>query len=497
MSSAGLPPSSDLPEGLDPPPGNGGPPEPAPQRRRGNASVTLRRAEGEQGEIASLDPATKSLADALRVTFRLLQVGMVILVVLYLLSGFQSVKESERGIRLRFGRVVAANLPPGFQFSLPAPFGDLVKVQTGLQTQEIKTQFFPHLSEAEEKMLLDKDKSASSLAGGSDSLDPDADGQLLTADGNIAHARWSVYYQRVEAAKNARNIDPATERKIVEAAACRGIVQAAASLRIDDLLKKQSDSSGQAGQSKVETIAREVAQKALDEMDSGIQIAQLTMDVVMPPRNVMKAFQDVAAATTQAGKALDEARSYRNDKLTEAAGAAAPLLLTLIDRYDQELARAQTDRAAETLDTISKIMRREPVRVEGGPDATRIAGDVSRIIDDAKQYRTSVVNRAKSSADLFEAKRTLFESNPLVMIYNDWADAYSTFLGADTTQAIYLPPDAVRQVLLINKDPAVARDIEQKLIRAENEKAQKARELQRNRARFEERINAESRTREQ
>lgn len=503
MSSAGIPPTGDLPEGLDLPPEDSGssPPPPTSPRRRGNASVALRRGEGDQGEAASLDPATKSLADALRVTFRLLQAAMVVLVVLYLLSGFQTVKESEKGIRLLFGRVVASNLPPGFQFSLPAPFGQLVKVQTGLQTEEIKNQFFPHLSEPEERMLVDKDKGVSSLAGGSDSLDPDADGQLLTADGNIAHARWSVTYQRVEAAKNAQNINPDNEAEIVEAAACRGIVQAAASLPIDDLLKKQSDSSAQSGLSKVETIARDVAQKALDEMESGIQITSLTMNVVMPPRNVMKAFQDVAAATTQAGKALEEARNYRNDKLTEAAGTAASTLLTLIDRYDHELAQSQRDRAAQTLDTIDKVMQRQPVQIEGaggeGADATRVSGDVSRIIDDATQYRTSVVNRAKSSADLFEAKRTLFKSNPLVMIYNDWADAYSTFLGADTTQAIYLPPDVARQVLLINKDPAVARDIEQKLIRAENEKAQKARELQRNRARFEERMNAESRTREQ
>lgn len=497
MSSAGLPPPSDLPEGLDLPSEDGQALATLPGRRRGNASVALRRRDDERGDVASLDPATKSLADALRITFRLLQAAMVILVVLYALSGFQSVKESEKGIRLVFGRIVANNLPPGFQFSLPAPIGELVKVQTGLQTEEINKQFFPRLTEAEEKMLVDKDKGVASLAGGSDALDPDADGQLLTADGNIAHARWSVTYQRVEAGKNAANIDPDSEGRIVHAAACRGIVQAAASLPIDDLLKKQSDLSSQAGLSKVETIARDVAQKALDQMDSGIQITQLTMNVVMPPRYVMSAFQDVAAATTQAGKLLEDAQNYRNNKLTEVAGQAAPVLLTLIDRYDRELATGQQVTADQTLATIAGIMQGQDAQIEAGSAPRLVSGEVSQIIDDARQYRTSVVNRAKSSADLFEAKRTLFQSNPLVMINNDWADAFGQFLAADTVQAIYLPPDVARQVLLINKDPALARAIEQKMRQAENAKAQEERQLQRNRARFEERMDAESRTRNQ
>jgi hypothetical protein len=94
----------DLPEGLDAAVGNGADASAAgaARRRGGPASVTIRRRDDGDGldGAPSLDPATKSLADALRITYRLLQASMVVLIGLYVLSGFQSVKESERGIRL-------------------------------------------------------------------------------------------------------------------------------------------------------------------------------------------------------------------------------------------------------------------------------------------------------------------------------------------------------------------------------------------------------------
>ncbi len=491
-------PRPDLPDDLGLLAVDAGGPNGTSARRRGAASVTFRRGDVDDQSAPSLDPATKSLADALRITFRLLQLAMVVLVALYLLSGFQSVRESERGIRLVMGRIAARDLPPGFQFSLPAPFGELVKIQTGLQTEEINNQFFPKLSEGDEKALVEKDKGAASLVGGSDSLDPDADGHLLTADGNIAHARWSVTFQRADSGKFAANIDPEFERRIVNAAACSGIVQASASLTIDDLLRKQLDTTAaQAGLSKVETLARDAAQQALDRMDSGVQITQLTMTLVIPPRTVMKAFQDVQAAQSKAGRAIEDARNQRNDTLTQAAGEAAPLLIELIDRYELELEKGDPGNADAALALIDRVLSKEEVEIDGERIRPRISGKVSQIIDDARQYRTSSVNRAKADFDMFEAKRAVFRSNPLVMVNSDWSDAFGSLLANETVQAIYLPPDVQRQVLLLNRDPMVNRRLEQERLLKENEEAQKQRILERERARFNQRMDAESKVRDQ
>ena len=62
-----------------------------------NSDVRLREA---------MDPANQSLADALRLSFRLLQVGILALLAVFLFSGFQTVEEGDVGVRTRFGAIV-------------------------------------------------------------------------------------------------------------------------------------------------------------------------------------------------------------------------------------------------------------------------------------------------------------------------------------------------------------------------------------------------------
>lgn len=502
MSSSGSRP--DLPEGLDLPADDGQAVAVAARRRPGGASVQIRggapAAARAEAEGPSFDPATKSLGDALRISFRILQASMVVLVILYILSGFRSVEESERGIRLLFGQVQARDLPAGFQFSWPQPFGDLVKVKISPQTQELNSAFFPRLSETEEKALTDKDKGAQSLAdGGSDALDPDADGQLLTADGNIVHARWTVIYQITDAARTEQNIDPDALRKIVSAAAAQGVVHAAATLNIDDILKKQVDTSADAsaGTSLIEVRARDRAQAALDKAESGIQITQLVMNTVIPPRRVMRQFEEVQAAQSRKSKAVEDARTSRVDKLTTTAGAAATLLIDLIERYETQLVTGDRAAAQKTLEVIDKVFQREPVEFDGRTIDTFAAGEVAAIIDDARQYRSSAVSQAKADAAYFEAKQALFNSNPLVMVHGDWAGALQAFLGRENVQAIWLPPGLERHVLQINRDPAITAKQEEQRNLKQAEEAQKKRLLEMERQRFERRTDTESRQRTQ
>lgn len=491
---------SDLGQGPGVPGGEG-----SPARRRGAASVTLRQS-GESVEggggliVGGMDPATKSLADALRITYRLLLASMVVLAGLYVLSGLQSVKESERAVRLLFGRVEDKNLAPGFQWSYPAPIGELVKVQTGLISQEINNAFFPALSDAEEKQLANKDMGAQSLAdGGSNSLNPDVDGQLLTADGSIVHARWTVSYQRTDAWKTAQNIDPDYEKRIVNAAACKGIVHAASSLPIDDILKKQvdSESTQQVGQSKVEVRAKDEAQAALDKIESGITITQLAMTTVIPPRWVMKQFEEVQAAQSKKSKAIEQARTSRNDTLTQTAGKAADLVLNLIDRYERQLSLNESQNAAATLEMIDSVLRGEEITLDGEKIAPETSGSVTARVSEALQYRSSIVNEAKGEAAYFMAKLGLFRTNPLVMIHGDWTEAFGDFLNGETLQTIWLPPGTSRQILQINRDPKILADQIQQMQLKQATEAAKARETERARRRWEERTNTEIRTREQ
>jgi hypothetical protein len=73
----------------------------APRRA---ASITL-SGTGVAGDTASLmDPANQSLAEALKISFRIVQLAMVVLAALFVFSGFQTVEENEKGIRVTLGK---------------------------------------------------------------------------------------------------------------------------------------------------------------------------------------------------------------------------------------------------------------------------------------------------------------------------------------------------------------------------------------------------------
>lgn len=468
----------------------GGPPDDAsrdPRRsRRAGASVSLRDAgvEGAPTMEALMDPATKSLGDALKITFRLLQFSIVVLVALYVLSGGQSVNESERGVRVVLGKIVASDLPPGFHLSWPEPIGELVKVPTGEERREINKPFWPNITESEETAIAGKEGVQSLAAGGSDSLDPDADGHLLTADGNIVHARWTVTYRRreAEAAQNLKNIDPAFEDKIVLAMVRRAIVKAAASVTIDELLKNQTDPAiKRANPRAVETLARDAAQESLDAIEAGIQIQQLTLNQRIPPRRVMSAFNQVQSAQSDAKKAIEEAKQQARNTMLSVAGIGAEVIVKQIDRYEALLNEGKPAEAGAQLTAIDSLLNNQTTKIGEIEIVPTTFGHVSQLLSEAREYRSTLVNRTKSDVTAFNAKREAFRSNPLVMIESDWRSALQEFLRRDSVQTWVLPPSGQLSniVLMLNRDPLIAREQEQKRNEREALKLEEDRKIRR------------------
>jgi regulator of protease activity HflC (stomatin/prohibitin superfamily) len=289
-----------------------GEPQASPRLTRRAKSITLRQGSEMESPGALMDAAHKSLADALRITFGLVQIGMVVLAALYVLSGFQSVKQNEQGIRLLFGKIDADGLEPGFQFSLPAPLGEMVKVSTGAESVDLDSEFWVRVSPA------DKEKPIDSLPK-LPKLNPENEGAVLTGDGNVAHTQWKASYRRVKPGEYATSIMPTDEAAIVRAAVQRGVVQAVSQTSIEDLLKQSASE-----RASVAANARDVAQAILDRARSGIVIEQLILKDKMPPLYVRDSFAKVQTAASNAGTEQDKARSEREQKLNKVAGAAAP-----------------------------------------------------------------------------------------------------------------------------------------------------------------------------
>ncbi|MHC4483564.1 MAG: hypothetical protein ACYSW4_08460, partial [Planctomycetota bacterium] len=79
-----------------------------------------------------LDAAGKSLSEALRVSFIILKVIMVVLVLAFLASGLRRVGSDEKALVLRFGKIRGVGekriLEPGPKLLLPYPIHVVVKI---------------------------------------------------------------------------------------------------------------------------------------------------------------------------------------------------------------------------------------------------------------------------------------------------------------------------------------------------------------------------------
>src|SRR5436305_13559397 len=79
-----------------------------------------------------IDAGSQALSEALRSSFAIVKVVMVILVLVFIGSGFFQVGPSQRAILLRFGKPVGqgeqALLGPGLHLSLPYPIDECVMV---------------------------------------------------------------------------------------------------------------------------------------------------------------------------------------------------------------------------------------------------------------------------------------------------------------------------------------------------------------------------------
>lgn len=439
------------------------------------ASVQLRTGDNGPRDGSLMDSANQSLADALRITYRILQWAMVVLAILYVGSGFQSVKTSERGVRLSFGRIAAQDLRPGFQFAWPYPFGELVKVDVANQDLEVNKAFWPYVKPGDEAQSIDQLRAKAALS-------IDQDGSILTGDGAIAHTQWKVQYARTDARAFAQHVYPGHETGIVLAAAQRGIVQAVAGVSIDDLLK-QSASDAES----VAIRARAIAQATLnsEEISTGIEIEQLSLTQKIPPAYLLESFSSVNDADNNASKARENAQKERNTLLSDTAGGAAPILIQLIDEYERQIDAGETEQAQATLAQIDRVFDSQPIQIDGAEVTPSIGGEVASMLSAAVQYRSGVVDRARSDLAVFQAKLAQYKTNPEVMVTADWTGALAGFFGDERIEIFFHPTGADTLELVINTDPEIAADRERRMLAAQNDEARRQREQLRQRSRYE------------
>ncbi len=452
-------------------------PPPQPASHRSSSVVLRQRSESPGADIASrMDPANQSLADALRITYRLVQFSMVALLVLFLVSGFKTVNEGERGVRLLFGKQQAADLAPGAQWAWPSPIGELIKIQTGTQGVDVNREFFPYVQFGDENRPTERLRKETRF-------DPARDGALLTADLNLAHSQWSVTYQRSNLGQYVENVRPgeggSEERRLIRLVVESAIVRASAETTIDNLLKQSRTDLGS-----IESVAMRLAQQMLDDFGTGLRIDQLTLSRKFPPATLSDKFAKVTNQSNAAGEAREKALRQRAELLNAVAGAASGALIAQIDLYEEATELDDVAAQADILASINALLEGREIVIDGARyEAGLATGEVAAMLDEAASLRSSIVNRAQADLAIFEAKLAQFRANPQLMMSRDWGLAYDEFLAKPFVQSWYLPSGSPAEILL-NEDPAILRDLEEAIKLREAEQAIKDRMDAQRKARF-------------
>jgi membrane protease subunit HflK len=285
-----------------------------------------------------IDAGSQALAEALRSSFRIVRAVMVVLVLVFLASGFFTVGPQERAMILRLGRPVGegekALLGPGLHWSLPYPIDEFIKVPI-TQLQEVKSTvgWFAVTPEQE----LNKIEPP---AG--NTLNPAIDGYVLTADGNIIHSRATLHYRIEDPVRYVFGFTNASYA--VQNALNNALLQCAARFKVDDILTRDVIGFREAVRNRTKDL--------LEERKLGVVVEQCEVES-RPPRQLKAAFDNVLKAEVERNKVLNDARTYQNQVLSR-AGAEASSRINLAQSERSRLVNEVSSRADQFKQLLPK-----------------------------------------------------------------------------------------------------------------------------------------------
>ena len=397
---------------------NATPPADEAPRRGASAQYTVSSGTGAEAAMRqAMDPANQSLGEALRLSYRVLQVAILALVVVFLFSGFQTVQEGQTGVKTFFGRIVGApgdeQVSPGLQPFWPYPVGEIVLLPQK-DAVELNGEFWPRFKQG----MTTVDQAAAATTP-EDPIRPGLDGSLITADGDLAHVRIAAEYTVEDAVRTLDQFQPDSLREIVRHALARGMVQTAAQFTLQELLENRDGP---------EQALRQRAQSTLDSMKSGVKLGVVTIPEKIAPLAIRNTFSRVQEARENGKLALEQAQQEANATLVGMAGADYAQILDLVQRYETELTRGD-------LTAADAVMQELGTRLEG---ATNV-GQTSAIIARAQAYRASVRATLGKEVGRLNGLAPSFRENPQQLVRKLWLDAVRQVLSSPTAEMLAAP----------------------------------------------------------
>jgi regulator of protease activity HflC (stomatin/prohibitin superfamily) len=246
------------------------------------------------------DPASRrALEQSVDLAFRFLFLGVAVLAVAWLASGFVSVESGSRAVVMRFGKVDRVR-ETGLVWAWPRPIEQVVVVPS------------PERQLTQEVQALAVAKSAE-LSLGEVALDLRDGGYVLSGDGGVVHLAGVLTYHVTDAASfllSRERLGPALEREY-----CASAILAVAGRPLDGVVAARSAAEAGA-QAAITANQREALRgeiralmnRRLQALNLGVEISRVDLTATLPAR-AKPAFDQVLAAEAEAARVVASART--------------------------------------------------------------------------------------------------------------------------------------------------------------------------------------------
>jgi membrane protease subunit HflK len=239
---------------------------------------------------------------------------ILILVLIWILSGIYVVAPDEQGVVKSFGKFTRS-LESGLHYHLPYPIESVSKPKvTEIQRFEFGFRTVNSGPPPQYKPMVDE-------------------ALILTGDENIIDVWFIVQFRIKDATNYLFNVsDPFKTMRVAAEATMRAVMG-----------ENKIDTAMTTGRVDIQNDAQKALQKILDSYESGLQIIAVQLQAVQPPGPVRKAFKDVISAREEKNKFINEAQSYTSDILPRAKGIAVQIELEADGYKEQKIKQAQGD----------------------------------------------------------------------------------------------------------------------------------------------------------
>jgi len=390
--------------------------------------------------VDRFDPGYKFLSDAFRVSFVVLKIIMIILVILFLASGFETVGSDEQAIVLRFGKIRGAGedriLKPGPHWIFPYPINEIVKIPV---TKNIN-------------LNIDSFWYAESKKRVPQALDPVYEGYCITqserqsqaiagstgSDYNIVHSKWQLIYKIDDPEKFFKNayiekIKPGQSftdviikgtNPLLKHLISSSIVSSMVHYTIDEAIQSRDS---------IPKHVKKLLQEKLDTLEIGIRAVSVQLTDITWPRQVNIAFEASIRASQTSQKNVTQARGYAENILNEAAGPIAEVFLEAVK---------QPSRSEQQMEILWQ----------------QLAGQARELIAHAKAYRTEVVEKARANAEYLREILPEYKKRPELVVQGIYNDAVEYVLENTDEKMVIQPtetskPKEIR--IQLNRDPSL------------------------------------------